>query len=232
MKPTSELLRLRRAPAAKRPTAAPDERAALYERKRTNEADLEKLRHAAEDVSEHLKSTIATLRKESLHKPAKVAGAIAIRVIGATCNDKRPVPLPNLTVTLLGSDKSTVQGKTDATGYVLFQLPAAATKVDEKKEAEEPAKVRYKATVNAGDGSEVARVEADADSAHLVTVGDVKGVEAHAALGRGLLAALDKAEDKHAEAAKHAQKELASLTTVTKERLAEITKRLDLLNKK
>jgi hypothetical protein len=151
---------------------------------------------------------------------------VVIRVLGATCNDKTQVPLPNMRVTITGADKTTATAMTDVTGLAILPAPAPAKAEEEPRGRGE--QVDYKLTVAASDGSTVANVEGDRSRAHILTLGDGKHLEAHATLGRGWLAAIDRAEKERDRVTKTAAADIATVEKLTTTRIEAVTKRLDL----
>jgi hypothetical protein len=234
MKPTTQLLRLARIaqPAAKPSTTAARERETLFERKRALERDLEMLAEAAEALPQQLEHVIAAIRRDSRSSPAAIAGSVVIRVLGAVDGDVKPVPLPKLRVTLVGTGGATAQAITDATGLAVVPMPRAAPDAPDAPDAPTHGNqldpTTYHLTITASDGSEVAQVDGDPGRTHLIVLGDVPSLAGHAALGQGWLAAIDSAAASREGITQRAGTEIADLEVRTTRRMAAISKRLDL----
>jgi hypothetical protein len=231
MKPTLKLLRSARPalPAANPSPNPTREREILFERQRVLEHDRDTLAEAAGALPKRLDDLIAKIRRDSQDRPAAIANSVVIRALGAMRDDKKPVPLPKLRVTLAGPGDAIAQAVTDATGLAVLPMARATTLPPAepvREDRREPA--AYRLTITASDGDEVAHVEAEPSRTHLLILGDVKGLEGHAALGRGWLAALDRAAALREEIAKRAAAELEEVEKHTTTRLAAISKRLDL----
>jgi hypothetical protein len=212
MKPIVALLR----PALARPAAALPRTSALVDvvttRKVAAAKAVEKLQDVSGKTADRLTSLMTSLRKDTSGRPAAVAGSVAIRVLGASCQDRKPVPLPNLHVTLTGPERTTATATTDVTGLAV--LPLA-------KDGD------YQLDVTASDGSKVATVPTDPHRTHLVQLGDVKALEGHAVLGRGWAAALDAADAAVPAAAKAADAKLDQHLAQARARLKALTPRRD-----
>lgn len=230
MKPTLKLLRPVRAaqPAANPSSSITREREALFERKRALERDREALAAAAKTLPQRLGDLLAVIRKDSQERPAALAGSVVIRVLGAMRDDGKPVPLPKLRVTLAGAGDVTAHATTDVTGLAVLPAPHA-TPADPAGPAREDRRdpAAYRLTIAASDGSEVAHVEADPSRTHLLVLGDVKGLEGHAALGRGWLAAIDRAAVQHEAITKRAGANLAKVEERTTKDLDAVSRRLE-----
>jgi hypothetical protein len=212
MKPTAKLLQPVRAaaPATKKPVAIPD---ALLERKRELTEDVEKIKRAPATLAKRVDDLIAEIRRDSVDRPAPIAKSVVVRVVGATCNDKTIVPLPNLRVTMMTDEKTSIVGRTDVTGLVVFPLPAGERAV-------------YQLLVATRDGTEIAKAGPSNNHTHLISVGEHKGVEPHAVLGRGWLAALANAEKKKTAIKDKAIAAIDEVANVNTNRLRAIDARL------
>jgi hypothetical protein len=223
MKPTNKLLKPARASArAAKATTIVREHEVLSDRKRTLEVDIKAVKSAGAVIPKHLDDLLVTIRKDSIDRPIAIAGAVVIRVLGAICDDKTPVPLPNLRVTITGADKTVAHALTDVTGLAVLPEPQSEKRED----------VDYKLTVTASDGATVATAEGTRTRTHVLTLGDAKSLEAHATLGRGWLAAIDRAEKLRDKVVKNAGDRVAVVDKLTTTRITAITKRLDLHLKK
>jgi hypothetical protein len=231
MKPNLKLLRPARAaqPDANPSPSITRERDALFERKRALERDREALATAAKALPLRLSDLIAAIRKDSQDRPPALAGSVVIRVLGAMRDDQKPVPLPKLRVTLAGAGELTMSATTDVTGLAVLPLPPA-TPADPADPAREDRRdqAAYRLTIAANDGSEVAHVEADPSRTHLLVLGDVKGLEGHAALGRGWLAAIDRATAQHEAITRRAGANLAKVQEQTIKQIEAVSRRLEL----
>ncbi|GEM_PF-4348362 len=213
MKPTAKLLQPARVSAAPVPRAValPD---AVLDRKRELSSHLEIVKAAPARIAKDVDALISAMRHDSLDRPAAIPGHVVVRVVGATCNDKSIVPLPNLRVTLVSSDKTQLVARTDVTGLAIFPLPT--------KE-----RATYHLVVRAGE-AEVANAAATANHVHLISIGEHAGIEPHAVLGRGWMAAIAAADKKKTAATKQATSELAELASATTTKLRAVEARLDL----
>jgi hypothetical protein len=213
MKPTAKLLRPARTntvPAKKTEIAIPD---AILDRKRELSDDVEKIKSAPAVLAKRVDELIAEIRRDSVDRPAAIAKSVVARVVGATCNDKTIVPLPNLRVTMMTDEKTSIVGRTDVTGLVVFALPAG----------ERPT---YQLTVATPDGTEIAKAGVSTSHTYLISVGEHKGVEPHAVLGRGWLAALANAEKKKTSIKEKAVVAFDEVAHVNKTRLRAIDARI------
>jgi hypothetical protein len=264
MKPSSKLLRPVPVsqPTPQKPRVAhevPSERDALVMKRVAAVADVAKLEKAIKTgTARRVADTFDAYRKETDGRPPAVAGAVAIRVMGASCDDKSPVGLPNLRV-MIATEEGAHETVTDVTGLAVLPLPRRDDEVVEKGETKgetkgEPKKVdpkleqapramveqraasapkgTYRLRVMASDGSKVADVEPEASRTHLVHLGDTKALEGHAVLGRGWMSALDKAAKRGAKAAKEADALLEQHLCRARDRVTAIDRRLELLTKK
>lgn len=213
MKPTAKLLQ----PARARETAAPTKRAAipdaLLERKRELTVDIAAVKAAPAAIAKRVDDLIETIRRDSVDRPAPMANNVVVRVVGATCNDKTIVPLPNLRVTMLTGEKSTLVARTDVTGLVMFPLPGGE-------------RANYQLVVATTDGTEVGKATPTPNHTHLISVGEHKGVEPHAVLGRGWLAALASADKKRTAIKDRATAAVNEVANITTTRLRAIDARL------
>lgn len=212
MKPTISLLRPNLARAVVALPRSPALVDAVTTRKVVAAKAVEALQSVSGKTGDHLTSLVASLRKDTSGRPATVTGSVAIRVLGASCQDRKPVPLPNLHVTLIGPERTTATTTTDVTGLAI--LPLA-------KDGD------YQIEVTASDGSKVASLTTDPQRTHLVQLGDVKALEGHAVLGRGWVTALDAVDARVPAAAKAADAELGQHLRLARERLNVLTPRRD-----
>ncbi|MFN0245409.1 MAG: hypothetical protein ACKV2T_00790 [Kofleriaceae bacterium] len=212
MKPTAKLLQPVRAaaPATKKPVALSD---AILDRKRELSLDVETIKKAPTALGKRIDDLIAEIRRDSVDRPAPIVKSVVVRVVGATCNDNTIVPLPNLRVTMMADDKTSIVGRTDVTGLVVFPLPAGERAV-------------YQLVVATQDGTEVAKAEPSVNHTHLISVGEHKGVEPHAVLGRGWLAALANAEKKKTSIKDKAVAAIDEVANVNTTRLRAIDARI------
>ena len=241
MKPSFELLRPRVAnvPAARGAAVATptvSERELLIARKQSVSRDLERLQVAAKgDLDQRLAALLAGLRRDTSGRPPPVAGAVTVRVMGASCNDKTPVPLPKLRVLLEAGEGISAQAISDVTGLAVL--------VPRREEASKPGapeqgaaglgdKFEYRLRVLASDGSTVAHVETDPTRTHLLHLGEQKPLEGHAVLGRGWLAKLDQVAADRSKLVRGVEDQVAGYAERVRERLKAIDRRLELKGKK
>lgn len=218
MKPTNKLLKpARAAPRVAKAAAIVREHEVLSDRKRALDVDAKDIKAATAAIPKHLDDLLVTIRKDSIDRPSAIAGAVVVRVLGAICDDKTPVPLPNLRVTITSADKTVAHALTDVTGLAILPAPES-----EKREG-----VDYKLSVTASDGATVATADGARTRTHVLTLGDAKSLEAHATLGRGWLAAIDRAEKERDKVVKDAGERVSVVDKLTTTRITAITKRLD-----
>ena len=123
MRPTTRLLRPVIARVADvRAPAADSELERLAERKQRADADADKLATATAAIGPRLERMVATVRKETTGRPRAVAGAVAVRVVGASRGDAEPVPLPDVQVILTTAAGQTAV-RTDGTGLAVLAPP-------------------------------------------------------------------------------------------------------------
>ncbi|MCL4225216.1 MAG: hypothetical protein KJZ91_12200 [Myxococcales bacterium] len=260
MKPSSKLLR----PAVAAPPPAPAVKPADLERDRlvalkaAVEADAKHLEAAAGGgVARRLDELLAAFKRDTGGRPRPITGAIAVRVIGATCGDQRPVPLPNLRVTVVTDRGVVATAVTDVTGLAVLRPGAVADapepddgldKPGKEPGAGKPApvaqraaaaidptatdKLAYRVRIAAGNGAPVAELDGEPTRTHLVQLGDDKALEGHAVLGRGWAQAIAAAEARAAEVAKPAAARVVEHLGLARDRLTAIEKRLAMLTRK
>lgn len=212
MRPTTKLLQPKRTTTSKTPsTSAAAISDAILERKRELAEGIVAFERAPATLARSLDGLFDEIRRDSVGRPGPIAMSVVVRVVGATCNDKSIVPLPNLRVTMLLPDKSTLVGRTDVTGLVIFPLPAGAA---------------YQLGVATSTGAELAKASPTPNHTHLISIGEHEGVEPHAILGRGWLVALATAENKKTALGTRIAAALDDVRNTTTHRLRAIDARL------
>lgn len=123
MRPTTRLLRPVIARVADvRAPALTSELERLAARKQRADADADKLATAAAAIGARLDRMLAAVRKETTGRPRAVAGAVAVRVVGASRGDAGPVPLPDVQV-ILTTAAGSATARTDTTGLAVLTPP-------------------------------------------------------------------------------------------------------------
>jgi hypothetical protein len=147
MKPSSQLLRPALTSAASKTSKTTKsakspvpERELLVLRKQATQQDVQKLEAAAKgELDQKLEALIEGLRRDTSGRPPAVPGAVTIRILGSSCKDASPVPLPKLRDTLETAAGASASALTDVTGFCLL-MPQTAEATKEEPVKEEPAK--------------------------------------------------------------------------------------------